>query len=54
MRLFVFLILCITFFRLFAETNDSISSQQLNELVVLGDRGWIEKGRVEPAGWKLI
>ncbi|MDE7180947.1 MAG: outer membrane beta-barrel family protein [Muribaculaceae bacterium] len=46
MRLLVFLILCITFFRLFAETNDSISSQQLNELVVLGDRGWIENGVV--------
>lgn len=44
MRLFVFFIVCIIFFNLYAESNDSISTRQLNEVVVLGDRGWIENG----------
>ena len=44
MRLFVFFIIYITFCNLYAESNDSISPRQLNEVVVLGDRGWIENG----------
>lgn len=44
MRLFVFFIVCIIFFNLHAESNDTISARQLNEVVVLGDRGWIENG----------
>lgn len=40
----VLLTVLITFCNLYANSNDSIPLQQLNEVVVSADRGWIENG----------
>ena len=40
----VLLTVLITFCNLYADSNDSIPLQQLNEIVVSADRGWIENG----------
>lgn len=46
MKQFVLIIFCVIFCNLYVKSDDSIPTRQLDEVTVVRERGWIEKGVV--------